>query len=33
LVTGRGLVLAPPGEKRTAALTSVLRRGLACLDG
>jgi aminoglycoside phosphotransferase len=32
LVSGRGPVLPASGERRTAALTAVLRRGLACLD-
>jgi aminoglycoside phosphotransferase (APT) family kinase protein len=33
LVTGRGPVLPASAVKRGAALTAVLRRGLACLDG
>lgn len=33
LVTGRGPVLPASAAKRGAALTAVLRRGLACLNG
>jgi aminoglycoside phosphotransferase (APT) family kinase protein len=33
LVTGRGPVLPASAPQRAAALTAVLRRGLACLDG
>jgi hypothetical protein len=33
LVTGRGPVLPANAAQRAAALTAVLRRGLACLDG
>jgi aminoglycoside phosphotransferase (APT) family kinase protein len=33
LVAGRGPLPAPPAGWRTAALTAVLRKGLACLGG